>query len=199
MYSNWYGGYMDIYVRIYNDVMTNEKCQYLVDKFEAHPEMHQVQVTGNKETGQSNEKTLTRLNLMKTKDTPFRDDLNFIANIFMENVERYKKDCRLKSFQFPKEFGFEPFVIKRYLPDTTEEFPSHIDVSGIEYVKRFLVIFVYLTDNYAGQTELEVLAGSSPCRRGSILLFPPYWPWVHAGKVPVKNPKYILGTYCQYV
>ena len=82
---------MDNYVRIYNDVMTNEKCQYLVDKFEAHPEMHQVQVTGNKETGQSNEKTLTRLNLMKTKDTPFRDDLNFIANIFMENVERYKK------------------------------------------------------------------------------------------------------------
>ena len=47
---------MDNYVRIYNDVMTNEKCQYLVDKFEAHPEMHQVQVTGNKETGQSNER-----------------------------------------------------------------------------------------------------------------------------------------------
>ena len=44
MDSNWHSGYngeyMDNLVRIYNDVMTDEKCQYFVDKFEAHPEMH---------------------------------------------------------------------------------------------------------------------------------------------------------------
>ena len=43
MYSNWYGGYMDNYVRIYDDVITNEKCQYFVDKFEANTEMHEGQ------------------------------------------------------------------------------------------------------------------------------------------------------------
>ena len=207
MNSNWHSGYngeyMNNLVRVYNDVMTDEKCQYFVDKFEAHPEMHEVQMTGNKETGQSNEKTLTRLNLMGPKDTPFRDDLKFITNIFRESVERYKKDCLLKLFQFPEKFGLETFKIKRYLPDTTEEFPAHVDVFDYVTARRFLAMFIYLTDNYAGQTELEVLDGSSPykspCKRGSILLFPPMWPWIHAGKVPVKSPKYIVGSYLHYV
>ena len=192
MYSNWYGGYMDNFIRIYNDVMTNEKCQYFVDKFEAHPEMQEIQ-------NNSQGKTLTMMNLMNSPDTPFREDLDFLGNLFMENVEKYKKDCRIKPFQFPDKFGVEAFKIKRYLPDTTDEFPAHVDVRDYATARRFLVMFVYLTDNYAGQTELEVLAGSSPCRRGSILLFPPMWPWIHAGKAPVKNPKYIIGSYLHYV
>ena len=182
MYSVWNGGYMDNFVRIYNDVMTNEKCQYFVDKFEAHPEMQEIQ-------NNSQGKTLTLMNLMSSPDTPFREDLNFLSNLFMENVEKYKKDCRIKPFQFPDKFGVEAFKIKRYLPNTTDEFPAHVDIRDYATARRFLVMFVYLTDNYAGQTELEVLAGSSPCRRGSILLFPPMWPWIHAGKAPVKNPK----------
>jgi hypothetical protein len=183
---------MDNFVRIYNDVMTNEKCQYFVDKFEAHPEMQEIQ-------NNSQGKTLTMMDLMNSPDTPFREDLDFLGNLFMENVEKYKKDCRIKPFQFPDKFGVEAFKIKRYLPDTTDEFPAHVDVRDYATARRFLVMFVYLTDNYAGQTELEVLAGSSPCRRGSILLFPPMWPWVHAGKAPVKNPKYIIGSYLHYV
>ena len=192
MDSDWYGGYMDNLVRIYNDVMTDEKCQYFVDKFEAHPEMHEIQ-------NNSQDKTLTFINLMASSDTPFMEDLNFLSNLFMENVEKYKKNCRIKPFQFPDKFGVEAYKIKRYLPNTTDEFPAHVDVRDRATARRFLVMFVYLTDNYAGQTELEVLAGSPPCRRGSILLFPPLWPWVHAGKAPVKNPKYIIGSYLQYV
>jgi len=183
--------------------MSSEKCQYFVDKFEAHPEMHKVQVTRNNEEEKT---TLTRLNLLKKVDTPFKEDSKFLGNLFRENVERYIGDCQIKSFQIPDKFSFEAFVIKRYLPDTDEEFPPHVDVSGAEHGKRFLVMLMYLTDNDAGQTELEVLAhdnlgfefGSSSCQRGNILMFPPYWPWVHAGKVPTKKPKYILGTYCQY-
>ena len=183
---------MDNFVRIYNDVITNEKCQYFVDKFEAHPEMHEIQ-------NNSQGKTLTLINLMGSSDTPFMEDLNFLSNLFMENVEKYKKDCRIKPFQFPDKFGVEAFKIKRYLPNTTDEFPAHVDVRDYATARRFLVMFAYLTDNYAGQTELEVLAGSSPCRKGSILLFPPLWPWIHAGKAPVKNPKYIIGSYLHYV
>ena len=183
---------MDNLVRIYNDIMTDEKCQYFVDKFEAHPEMQETQ-------NNSQDKTLTLINLMSSPDTPFREDLGFLSNLFMESVEKYKKDCDIKPFQLLEKFGVEAFKIKRYLPDTTDEFPAHVDVRDYATARRFLVMFVYLTDNYAGQTQLEVLAGTSPCKRGSILLFPPMWPWIHAGKAPVKNPKYIMGSYLQYV
>ena len=205
---------MDNLIRIYDNVLSAEKCSYFMNKFEEHSELHENQLTGNLETGQSGDKTLTRINLMKSKDTPFRNDLDFLANIFMENVERYKIDCRLKALQFPEKFGLEPFAIKRYLPNGNEEFPQHIDVSGIPYSKRFLVMFLYLVNNDAGQTEISLKSEykgedydlsrkgsiiSSPCRKGSMLLFPPYWPWVHTGVAPAKTAKYILGTYCRYV
>ena len=198
---------MDNFVRIYNDVITNEKCQYFVDKFEAHPEMHEEQDCGEG-------KTLTLINLMNSPDTPFREDLNFLSNLFMENVERYKKDCHIKPFQFPDKFGVEAFKIKRYLPNTTDEFPAHVDVRDYATARRFLVMFAYLTNNEAGQTELNIKSEykganyeeltrtstiSSPCKQGSILLFPPMWPWIHAGMAPINEPKYIIGSYLQYV
>ena len=77
--SNSYGGYMDNLVRIYNDIMTDEKCQYFVDKFEAHPKMQETQ-------NNSQDKTLTLINLMSSPDTPFREDLGFLSNLFMESV-----------------------------------------------------------------------------------------------------------------
>ena len=108
---------MDNLIRIYDNVISSEKCDYFVNKFEAHSELHEVQ-------NNSRGKTLTMMNLMNSANTPFRNDLNFLGNLFMENVEKYKHDCQIHSLQFPKEFGVEAFKIKRYLPNTTDEFPE---------------------------------------------------------------------------
>ena len=198
---------MDNLIRIYDNVLSAKKCDYLVSKFEEHSELHEVQDCGNG-------KTLTRINLMATPGTPFRKDLNYLSNIFMESVERYKKDCHIQPFQFPDRFGVEPFKIKRYLPNTTDEFPYHVDVNGYATARRFLVMFAYLTNNEKGETEINVKSEykgkdyelsrestiiSSACKQGSILLFPPLWPWVHKGVAPAKTAKYILGSYLHYV
>ena len=185
---------MDNFIRIYDNVLSAEKCSYFVNKFEKHSELHEIQ-------NNNQNKTLTMINLMNSADTPFRNDLNFLSNIFMENVERYKKDCHIRSFQFPKEFGVEAFKIKRYLPNTTDEFPPHVDVNDRSTARRFLVMFAYLTNNEAGQTKIDCMntKTTSPCKQGSILLFPPMWPWLHAGISPVKTPKYIIGSYLWYV
>ena len=184
---------MDNLVRIYDNMLSKDKCNYFVNKFEKHSEMHEIQDCGNG-------KTLTRINLMSSPDTPFRDDLNMLTSMFMESVEKYSKDCGLKSFQFPDKFGVEPFKIKRYLPNTTDEFPQHVDVNDKSTARRFLVMFVYLTDNDAGETKINLMNTNivSPCKQGSILMFPPLWPWVHTGVAPVKTPKYIIGSYLHY-
>ena len=200
---------MDNLIRIYDNVLSDEKCSYLVNKFEEHSNMHEIQ-----DCGQG--KTLTRINLMSSPDTPFRNDLDYLSNIFMESVERYKKDCHIQPFQFPVKFGMEPFKIKRYLPNTTDEFPYHVDVNDYVTARRFLVMFAYLTNNDAGQTEIRTKLEykepdyvgwpsgkdslvSSPCKQGSILLFPPLWPWMHKGVAPAKTAKYIIGSYLHYV
>ena len=198
---------MDNFIRIYDNVLSAEKCSYFVSKFERHSELHEIQDCGKG-------KTLTMINLMNSADTPFREDLNFLSNIFMESVEKYKKDCHIQPFQFPDKFGGEAFKIKRYLPNTTDEFPKHVDVRNMNTARRFLVMFAYLTNNEAGQTKINIKSdyrgtdyeeskrGSvvfSSCKQGSILLFPPMWPWMHTGVAPAKTPKYIIGSYLQYV
>ena len=189
-----FGSTSENFCRVYNNILSDEKCDYFVNKFEAHKELQEVQ-------NNSKGKTLTMMNLMNSKDTPFREDLNFIGDTLMESVELYKKDVNLKSFQFPDKFGVEAFKIKRYLSDTTDEFPPHIDVSNYKNARRFLVMFLYLTDNEGGETEVN-FGGSvfvSHCRKGSVLLFPPMWPWVHEGKAPINGSKYIMGSYLHYV
>ena len=153
---------MDNLIRNYSDVLTSEKCQYFIDKFEANSEMQEVQ-------NNSKGKTLTVMNLMNSSDTPFREDLNFLGNIFMTYVEKYKEDCDIKSFQFPKEFGVEAFKIKRYLPNGKDAFPSHIDVNNRENARRFLVMFVYLNDNRKGETLINLKDDSfvSSCKKGN--------------------------------
>ena len=55
-------------------------------------------------------------------------------------------------------------------------------------------------ENNKGQTTVKPKDDLfvSPCRKGSIILFPPYWPWAHQGEPPIETPKYILGSYLQY-
>ena len=181
------------FCRVYDNVISDDKYDYFVKKFEANAEMQELQ---NNNHG----KTLTMMNLMGSKDTPFREDLDFIGNLLMESVELYKKDVNLTSFQFPKNFGVEAFKIKRYLSDTTDEFPAHIDVNNYETARRFLVMFLYLTNNEGGETEVNFGGNTfvSHCKKGSVLLFPPMWPWVHTGNAPINGSKYIMGSYLHY-
>jgi len=69
---------------------------------------------------------------------------------------------------------------------------------NIESAKRFLVFFIYLDDNERGETNFPQLGLASPCKQGSLLMFPPLWPWVHAGMKPVKKSKYMIGSYLHY-
>ena len=66
------------------------------------------------------------------------------------------------------------------------------------YIIPFL--FIYLNNNEKGQTVVNPKDGKfvSFCTRGSILLFPPLWPWMHTGMSPIDTPKYIVGSYLHY-
>ena len=93
---------MNNLIRIYDNVLSDEKCSYFVNKFEEHSNMHEIQDNGNG-------RTLTYINLLSSADTPFRNDLDYLSNFFMKNVERYKEDCNIQPFQFPDKFGIAPF------------------------------------------------------------------------------------------
>ena len=117
----------------------------------------------------------------------------------MTQVEKYKNDINIKPYQWPEKFSIEPPKMKRYLPNTSDEFPSHVDVKDYNTAKRFLVAFLYLDDNVRGETRFPLQDTEVSCTKGSLVLFPPLWPWIHSGAKPVDKPKYIIGTYLHYV
>ena len=93
----------------------------------------------------------------------------------------------------------EPVRMKRYLPNNYDEFRSHVDVTSRTNCTRFLVMFLYLANNKNGKTIFPNLDIEIECKQGSLLMFPPMWPWLHAGQKPTRTSKYIMQSYLHYV
>ena len=117
----------------------------------------------------------------------------------MAQVEKYKNDINIKPYQWPQKFSIEPPKMKRYLPNNYDEFRSHVDVTSRTNCTRFLVMFLYLANNKNGKTIFPNLDIEIECKQGSLLMFPPMWPWLHAGQKPTRTSKYIMQSYLHYV
>ena len=184
---------MDNHIRVIPEALSEEQCDYLVERFERYPALHENQVNANNYT-------LTRLNLMGSRFSPFKEDLEYLSNVFLAGVREYRTQLELQPYQFPSKFSLEAMKIKKYSPNGLDGFPNHVDVNDLETSKRFLVMFIYLTNNVKGDTTLSPKddAFTSKCRAGNMLIFPPYWPWIHAGEQPANTTKYILGSYLHY-
>ena len=59
---------MDNYIRVYDNVMDDEKCQHLIGMFETDTAHHQIQDCGSGAT-------LTQINLLHSPDTIWRDEV----------------------------------------------------------------------------------------------------------------------------
>ena len=184
---------MDNYIRVYDNVVSAAQCGHLIRMFESDTEHHEIQDCGSGAT-------LTQINLLHSPDTIWKEEVSNLTNVIVSSVQQYKKDCDIKDNQWPAKFIFEPPKIKRYLPGGQEKFPPHVDVLDYRTARRFLVAFIYLDDNERGETIIETINDTfvSQCKRGSLLLFPPLWPWLHTGMPPIDTPKYIVGSYLHY-
>ena len=180
---------MENYIRRYDNVLSTELCDSLIERFENNPDQY--------EKHQQGEMSFTQIHLLKHKE--WHDDAQTVVNGLHGCVDQYKTECKVVGNMWPEKFNLEPLRMKRYLPDGTDQFGDHVDVNSHESARRFLVFFLYLDDNKKGSTSFPQHDMSSDCDKGSCLIFPPMWPWLHAGEKPIDKPKYILGSYLHYV
>ncbi len=95
--------------------------------------------------------------------------------------------------------SYEEFRMKMYENNNYDQFKDHVDVQDYASARRFLVGFLYLNDvEVGGETSFPKLNFDISAKCGTILLFPPTWQYRHAGRPPVSNNKYIVGTYLHY-
>ena len=185
---------MDNMIRVYENVLSQEFCQKLIDKFEA---------SDNKTVWNDYRKFSDTL-LLENPEY-WRDEIPVCLDAFTQIIEKYKNDLPWPDQHkklFPKEYTLEGIKLKKYSPNDIDEFPWHVDVTTGETCLRFLAFFIYLDDNDAGETEFVEGRTSSmlvKCGGGRAIVFPPMYPWVHCGRKPVKKPKYLLQSYLHYV
>lgn len=129
-----------------------------------------------------------------TQTTLSQNNSLMVLPYIENNIKEYKE-----LFPYlPEPTNMELFRIKKYNPNTDDQFDWHCDAINKESSDRFLAILVYLNDvDYDGETEFQDLKIIP--KEGSILIFPPFWTHPHRG-LPVKgkSSKYIMSTYFRY-
>ena len=191
---------MDNLIRVYDDVIDEESCQKLIEKFEKFEE-HFEEVY---EKDEEERISFKQLQLVKFKE--WESVQQGMLELFQDYIVRYKMDCNIKDKQWPEEYGYEAIRMKRYLNNDFDRFDPHVDVLDHHTSRRFFAFFIYVNDvEVGGETKFGNLNKEGTYipltvnpKRGRLLMFPPMWPWYHAGLKPESGKKYLIHSYCHY-
>ena len=190
---------MDNLIRVYDDVVDEESCERLIQMFENSKDTQPVKLDDG-----DNSISFTQLIMVEHKE--WETVQAGMLKVFQDYIMRYNIDVSLKSKQWQETYGYEAIRMKRYLDNDYDRFDTHVDVLNYETSRRFLAFFVYMNDvEEGGETEFVNLHKPGTyvpfkveAKRGRLLMFPPLWPWYHAGRKPISNNKYIIHSYCHY-
>ena len=190
---------MDNYIRVYDDVVDKDSCNLLIGKFETYEDQHEVVLVKNKNMAIS----FNQINIFNHDEWKGIREQLIEAMLYYVNI--YKEECNILEMMWPEKFGYEAIRIKRYLANDYDRFDEHVDsTAGCQ--KRFLNFLMYLNDvEEGGETEFPQIMKpgtymplSVKPKAGTMVIFPPMWCWLHAGRKPISGPKYFAHSYLHY-
>jgi hypothetical protein len=176
------------YIKIYDNAVSLDFCKNLIDKYKKNKNLIHFR----------NEQSFIfdEINISQSASF-FQEEYAFLWKTFERYIERYKEDCKIQKYQFPEKYGFEEFRIKHYQAGEGRFLP-HVDAGSKIACSRFLVFLLYLDSGESGGTSFIDENITSKRIAGRLLIFPPTWTFPHAGLIPSKTDKYIVGSYLQY-
>ncbi len=191
---------MDNYIKVYDDAIDEVSCKLLIEKFE---DSHEYFQTIHQEDG---DERISFEQITLVDHEEWKSVQNGMLELFQDYILHYKVDSKINNKQWPETYGYEAIRMKRYLANNYDRFDTHVDVMNYETSRRFLAFFIYLNDvDEGGETEFmgfnkegTYLPYEIQPKRGRLLMFPPMWPWPHAGKKPISGMKYLIHSYCHY-
>lgn len=177
------------YVRWYDNALTAEFCQQLIDGFEQMSGAHAQNGRGVR-AGLEGSKW-TELNLSQFADEAMK---GFFISQMDDYLARYNEEIGL-GLPVPPSSRMADLYFKRYAANQDEGFQPHFDAI-YEKSDRYMVFLWYLNDVIeGGETRFTDLDVNVQARAGRLLMFPPFWMYQHAGMPPISNAKYIISTY----
>ncbi len=204
---------IDQYCRVYDGFLSPSDCEEYIEKYEETLRVDNqkwkdlsicIRKDGSKNPTCGN-CSCDRLGPMEF--SRFSDLNQRLLKAWEGSVRKYANDCEISiPGQWPKEFGWEEFRIKRFRVNEEENhgLDDHVDVYSHAHAKRFLCLMVYLNDDFEdGETYFPVFESKVKPKQGRLFIFPPTWNYLHRG-IPPRSPsgrgaKYFIMTHLNYM
>lgn len=162
-------------IKIYDNSLTLEQCEYLINLFDTHSSGNIYNLTDN-------------INSSGEVNSIHQDILKIVIN----TRNNYYEYCHGKVF--PESHAFEKFNIIKVSPEFEKS--TIVDIMNYQDARRFLCFTWFLNDNLSG--HMNFLDLTIQPERGKLVVYPPFWMFPHKDTSPVETPKYILKTYLHY-
>ena len=176
-------------IKVYDDAVPPELCDEIIARFEQDTENHI-------DRNQEKERSFVELNL--TSLPAWAETKAQLLESTGQYISSYQEDSQL--LQLPEQFTHEDYRIKRYSPERNHVFGDHLDIANSKTAMRFMVLIWYLNDvQEGGETHFREFDVSVKPVKGRLLMFPPFWMYMHAGLQPISGQKYIVGTFLTYL
>jgi hypothetical protein len=183
------------YVTVFDGALPRAFCERMIGKFEANEGDVQRQ------TYLRGVRNFTEINVSEN----WHDEHEIMVRCIQSATAAYVAyHGIIYDAQIPRQFGYEQFRMKRYLPNGIDVFNQHADVGNYGSARRFVAFQWYLnTVKEGGETGFGRKADEAvlkiPAVEGRLLVFPPLWTHLHWGSKVVSGPKYILTGYLHYI
>ena len=115
------------FIKTYDNVLTKENCQHLIDKFEDSRLQWQ-------KTELENHRSFTEININLHED--WQEYVNILYKAFNTFIEKYAKEFKITN-NWPEKYGWEQIRFKKYEVNDKDEFKEHVDVMDYASAKRF--------------------------------------------------------------
>ena len=196
---------MDISKFIYHkeNVFSEEFCDSLIDLFDKKEKDDKVHVGSMMGGVNFDVKNTTEINLFEHPELVNHDNFFSVINKhlsdhFLNNLPyRYSFDSNIKLF--PGNTTYETCQIQKYKKGEGHYESWHVEVENLKSAGRVFSMIVYLNDVYqGGETGFLYPQLKVKPTKGSLVIFPSAFPFVHCGYKPISNDKYIIATWLIY-
>ena len=174
---------MESYIKIYENVIPDDFCKKCIDLIDNTTNL-QVQ----------------DFNWRKCQIYPNFDQHYYYPEFkqFIKKVlDMYKSEVKNGNLNFITHIE-APNII-RYRPNEDNHFHTHADNWNESTATRQLSIIVYLNDvEEGGGTFFPEYNLRVQPKKGSVVVFPSFYTYLHTGERPISNNKYIIVSWLHY-
>lgn len=178
------------FIHIYPDVLPRETCRAIIDRFEKDGRREPSSTEGGRNAAQ---RSGMLLDLGAIAD--WREVAEGVNRAVFSRIQHYAGQYPGLAAILKGERCVLTYPLLERI-DPGQGFNWHIDASRHANMGRFLACLLYLADvEEGGQTQFAHQGVAVAPRAGSLLLFPPFWTYLHRGDTPVRGVKYNLTNF----